>query len=316
MTIENLIVIKGGAYNDIKKALRQWIDLYSKDLEDGLTFQLYKNGSGNHIIQADERLDNERFYYLVNYLNYSEGIENKIYIEGFATGKDKNKLRNKELLVYISPTDKEYDNVFVTTSESEHFKIDFGGRIKETSENKIYRLPNDLTFDAPETFAIKKIKNIEKVTEENTKTLTSRFKIIIAIVISAYFLTFLILNPGDYFMKANCIISFAVWGWFLFDYQILQLARLYFGSLALGLTIVLYGYFLDREFLQQDKSVLAGTTIPIFILILQRPLRFAFKAIIKREPIVDKPAPSFADFVYAFILSIASLVIPAFFYTK
>lgn len=31
MTTENLIWIKGGAYKDIKKALRQWIDLYANE---------------------------------------------------------------------------------------------------------------------------------------------------------------------------------------------------------------------------------------------------------------------------------------------
>ncbi|HNP98377.1 MAG TPA: hypothetical protein PKK99_04950, partial [Bacteroidia bacterium] len=222
----------------------------------------------------------------------------------FTTGKVDDKLKNKNLLVYISPTDKDYDNVFVTTSENETFKIDFGGRITETSEKKIYRLPNDLTFDAPETIVIEKEQNLEKVTEQRTDRLTRRFKIITAIVILAYVLTFLILKPGEHFMRANYIIAFAVWGWLAFDYKILQVDRLYFGSVALGLIIFLYGYFLDHAFAHQDKSVLVsiGTSMPIFFLVLQRLLRLAFKGIMKREPVAERPAPSFADFVYIFIL--------------
>lgn len=151
MINENLIIIKGGEYNDIKKALKQWVDLYSSDLQNGLTFQLYKNGHGNHIIQADKRLDNERFYYLINYLNYPEEIEYNIDIEGFTIGKEDNQLQGKILLVYISPTDKEYDNVYVTTSENKNFKIDFGGKITETSENRGLNYPIDFKLGNSET---------------------------------------------------------------------------------------------------------------------------------------------------------------------
>jgi hypothetical protein len=31
VAIENTIFIKGGAYNDVKKALRQWVNLYTSD---------------------------------------------------------------------------------------------------------------------------------------------------------------------------------------------------------------------------------------------------------------------------------------------
>ena len=317
MTIDNLIVIKGGVYNDIKKVLRQWIDLYSKDLQEGLTFQLYKNGHSSHIIQADKRLDNERFYYLVNYLSYPEGIQYKINIEGFTKGKVDDNLKNKNLLVYISPTDKDYDNVFVTTSENENFKIDFSGKITETSEKKIYKLPNDLSFDGAETIVIEKKQNLEQLSVENAGRLERRFKIITVIVFSTFILTYLFFNASANFMIANYTLAFAVWAWLVFDYKILQINRLYFGSFVIGLVIFFYGYFLENEFSHYAKSSLVsmGTTIPIFLLVLQRPLRFAFKGIMKREPVVDRPAPSFADFVYMFILMMTSLIIPALYYT-
>jgi hypothetical protein len=227
---DNLILIKGGAYNDIKKALRQWIDLYSKDLEDGLTFQLYKNGNGNHIIQADKRLDNERFYYLVNYLNYPEGIEYKIDIEGFTTGQDENKLKNKELLVYISQTDKEYDNVFVTTSENENFKVDFGGRITEGQERKTYLYPNNLNLGLSENIKVQNKQDLNRQIESPADKLDKRFKIISALIFSAFVLTFFLFKTEDDFLTINYVIAFAVWGWLTFDYKILQVDKLYFSS--------------------------------------------------------------------------------------
>jgi hypothetical protein len=311
---DNLILIKGGSYNDIKKALRQWIDLYSKDLQDGLIFQLYKNGSGNHIIQADERLDNERFYYLVNYLNYPEGIEYEIDIEGYTTGKDKNKLKNKKLLVYISPTDKEFDNVFVTTSENENFKIDFGGRITEGRERKNYSYPTNLNLGLSESITVRNKQDLNKQTERPTVNLENRFKIISSIIFSAFVMTFFLFQTEDNFLTINYVIAFSVWGWLTFDYKILQVDKLYFSSVGLGLAIFLYGLFLNEKFDENVPMIQSVTTMPIFLLVIQRPLRLAYIRVMKREPVVEKPAPSFADFVYIFILWMITLTIPAIYF--
>ena len=316
MKVDNLILIKGGAYNDIKRALRQWVDLYSKDLKDGLTFQLFKNGSGNHIIQADKRLDNERFYYLINYLKYPEDIEYKIEIEGFTTGKDKNKLKDKELLVYISPADKEYDNVFVTTSENENFKVDFGGKIIEGRERKSYAYPTNLNLGLSESITVQNKQDLNKQTGSSTDKLEKRFKIISAIVFSAYVLTFFLFQTEDNFLTINYTIAFAVWGWLTFDYKILQVDKLYFSAVGLGLAIFFYGLFLNKNFEENIPIILSVTTMPIFLLIIQRPLRLAFIKLMKREPKVEKPAPSFADFVYIFILWMTTLIIPAIYFTR
>ncbi len=311
---DNLISIKGGTYNDIKKALRQWIDLYSIDLQDGLTFQLYKNGIGNHVIQVDERLDNERFYYLVNYLNYPEGIEYKIDIEGFTTGKDNNKLKNKELLVYISPTDKEFDNVFVTTSENQHFKVDFGGKITEVRERKNYTYPTNFNLGLSESITVQNKQDLNKLTDRTKAKLENRFKIISAIIFSAFVLTFFLFQTEDDFLTANYVVAFSVWIWLMTDYHILRVGKLYFNSVGLGLGIFLYGLFLNEKFDGNSPLLQVATTMPIFLLIIQRPLRLAFIRVMKREPKVERPAPSFADFVYAFILGTITAIIPALYF--
>ena len=316
MSIDNLIVIKGGAYTDIKKALRQWVDLYSNDLQDGLTFQLFKNGHGNHIIQADDRLDNERFYYLVNYLNFPEGINYKIDIKGFTKGKDNNQLKDKDLLIYISQIDKEYDNVFVQTSGNENFKVDFGGKIIKGAERKTYSYPTNLNLSISESIIVNKKREFNKLTEKSNNKLERRFQIVSAIVLSAFILSFFLFRKEDEFLTANNTISFAVWGWLTFDYKILQIDKLYFGSLGLVLAIFLYGLFLNDYFDENITMVESATTMPIFLLIVQRPLRLIFIKLMKREPKVENPAPSFADFVYIFTLWMATILIPVFYYTK
>jgi hypothetical protein len=316
MNIDNLIVIKGGAYTDIKKALRQWVDLYSRDLQDGWTFQLFKNGHGNHIIQADDRLDNERFYYLVNYLNFPEGINYKIDIQGFTKGKDNNQLKDKDLLIYISQIDKEYDNVFVQTSDNENFKVDFGGNIMDGSEKKTYSYPSNLNLDISENITVNKKRELNTLTEKSNNKLERRFKIVSAVILSAFILSFFFFRKEDEFLTANYTIAFAVWGWLTFDYKILQIDKLYFGSLGLGLTIFSYGLFLNDYFDENITMVQSATTMPVFLLIVQRPLRLIFMRLMKREPKVEKPAPSFADFVYIFTLWIVTILIPVFYYSK
>ena len=83
--MKNILFIEGGACADIKKALVQWIDLSSDILGEGLTFELYKDERGKHIIKADDNLSNEQFNYLLNYLKYPEDIEYKINITGYTT---------------------------------------------------------------------------------------------------------------------------------------------------------------------------------------------------------------------------------------
>lgn len=316
MNIDNLIVIKGGAYTDIKKALRQWIDLYSNDLQDGLTFQLFKNGRGNHIIQADDRLDNERFYYLVNYLNFPEGINYKINIQGFTKGKDDNRLKGKDLMIYISQSDKEYDNVFVQTSGNENFKVNFSGKIVEGSERKTYSYPTNLNLSISENIIVTKKRELNKRLKKSNNKRERRFQIVSAIVVTAFIFSFFLSRKEDELLISNFIISCTVVSWLLLDYKVLQINKLYFGSLGLGLAIFLYGLFLKEHIDQNNTMVQSTTTMPIFLLTVQRPLRLIFIQLMKREPKVEKPAPSFADFVYAFILFTATIVIPAVYYNK
>jgi hypothetical protein len=311
--IDNLIIIRGGAYNDIKKALRQWIELYAGDLNRDLVFKLYKNGRANHIIIADERLDNERFFYLVNYLKYPEGIEYEIDIEGYTTGRDNNEFEGQELLIYISPNDTEPDNVFVVTAGNKNFKIDFGGKVSVVDERKLFQQPNIQKPEDPEILRPDRRDIFSQKEDRSEANIEKRFKIFFLVVVLLFPVSYLIITDTRNFLQATNIMGYAVWGWLFFDYKLLQRNRHYFWLLALSALIIIYGFYLEKEFsYQRDAKFLkTGTTLPVFFLILQRPLRFAFKFIMKREPVVDKPVPSVADFIYTFILWMSTLLVPA-----
>jgi hypothetical protein len=309
VTTDNLIIIKGGAYNDIKKALRQWIDQYLKDLPEGLTFQIFKNRRGNHIIQADKRLDNERFFYLVNYLKYPEDIEYKIEIEGYTTGKDKNQLKDKDLLVYISSTDKEYDNVFVATSENENFKIDFGGKITEIIENKIFNYPTDLILEYPETIKINRKAIVQKEEEINQNRLEKRFKILSIITFSLSIIGLIVnLFDPEIFREFSFFLGLGIGLWFFGDYKMLQSNKLYLYCLGIATGYLLFILALNGEF---NKGILDfGALYPITLLIVQKPTRILYKTIFNSEPEVDRSPKSYWDIPYMMILFFALAALP------
>ncbi len=309
MTTDNLVIIKGGTYNDIKKALRQWIELYSKDLPEDLTFQLFKNGRGNHIIKVDRRLDNESFFYLINYLNYPEGIEYKIDIEGFTTGKEENEFKNQNLSVYISPTDKEYDNVFVTTSENKTFIVDFGGKIKETREGRAFNYPTELVLENAEVIKINRKEIVQKEEKTNQTILDKRFKILSLIVFSLTLIG-IIINQFDpqTCRKFSFFLGMGIGLWFLADYKILQSDKSYLYCLGIAIGYLIFILTINGGF---NKGILDyGALYPIALLIVQKPTRLMYKTIFNREPVVDTQPPSYWDIPYMMILLFALIALP------
>jgi hypothetical protein len=310
MTNDNLIIIRGGAYNDVKKALRQWIDLYTDSLQEGLTFKLFKNGHGNHIILADERVDNERFYYLINYLNYPEGIKYKIDIEGFTTGKEKNVLKDQKLLVYISSTDKEGDNVFVATANN-NYKIDFGGGILETKEQKTFRLPSNQNLDNPEILRVNKQMVTRQIKTKFNDNIEKRFRII-SFITSILFLMSLFVSFFDTnsFIKATFFFGLGLGLWFFTDFKMLQSDKYY--SYSLLVSIIFLGYTVLMKKVQNNTEVDIidlGGLYPLSFLIIQWPTRKIYIMLFKREPEIEKYG-EFANMIYTLILFFGIAVLP------
>jgi len=102
-----------------------------------------------------------------------------------------------------------------------------------------------------------------------------------------------------------------IWAWFIFDYKMLQYLSFYLIALAISIIVVIYSSFLLSKLFPFDyRFVKTLSFLPLFLLIIQLPLRRLFIILFKREPVVDKPAPSIADFFYSMILWMSSLIIP------
>ena len=309
MTIDNLIFINGGTYANIKKALRQWMKDYSDDLPDDLTFELYKNGRGRHIIKADERLDNWFFYFLVNYLNFPEGIEPRVQIEGFTTGKNNDVLKNEKMLVYISPYDEDGDNVYVTTSSNKNYKIDFAVEITEADETKPYLLPSNQHFVNPELLRIKKGEISREQEEKSKKSTEKRLNIISTIVFFAFIINLLIPkfpNGIIIFKDSTAILFLCVGVWFFIDTGILKSNSTYLKCLLIAIGCLFYYFFIVKNLI--FEPLIFPSLFPLTILIIQRPSRSLFKAIFKREPETNFHG-KITDFIYSLILFVGSILL-------
>lgn len=312
MKYNNLIFINGGAYTEIKKALNQWIALYSDQIQSDLNFKLYKNGKGNHIVQADERLDNDKFFYLVNYLKYPEGIEYIIEIEGYTTGEEK-VLKSKKLLVYISPNDKEYDNVFVTTEENENYKVDFGGKVTVIEDFKTYRIPQEFSLNTPETLKVKKREIKENGANETDGKIYKRFKVLSILVTILFFGTIffhVISNDDLQFQNLTFYLGLGIWLWFFSDYEMLRIDKLYFRCIFIATSFSIYGIWMFNYFGNSaDVLMFLSSMSPLTLLILQRPIRKLYIKHLKREPKIDNHG-QFADLMYSLFLMLSSIILP------
>ncbi len=315
MNNENLIKIEGGSYDDIKKALRQWIVLYSKDLESNIKFELYRIGHESYLISADKRLNNERFNYLINYLRYPEGIEYNISIEGYTTVRNEKiypkNLLNKKIIVYISDDDKEYDNVFVTTEDNETFKIDFGGKVFKQNKSKIFIIPDiDTTIlQRPEKIALTKQERDEIETEKSKKSIKRRFRIILVIIIiltAINSLSLFVIPHNEISLITTFLLVFSLAFWFHGDYKMLRIDKYYRYSFAIAIVDLFYG-FMIREYLT-DKNIFFyyGFYFPVIYLLVQKPLRLVFIRKFEREPIIEKDS-SFVDGAYGIALIILTI---------
>ena len=315
MNADNLIKIKGGSYDDIKKALRQWIALYSNDLESNIKFELYKIGQESYLIAADKRLNNEKFNFLINYLRYPEGIEYNISIEGYTTARHEKiypkNLLNKKIIVYISDNDKEYDNVFVTTEDNETFKIDFGGKVLRQNVSRIFTITDIDTalLQRPEKISLTKQERDEIETEKAKKSIKKRFRIILALII-----TIAIINSFSLFVFPNSEISllttfiliFSVGIWFHWDYKMLRINEYYRNSFIFAIVCLLYGFVIKDNLPDKDVVFLYGFWFPIIYLILQKPTRQFFIRKLEREPIIERES-SFWDATYGISLIILTI---------
>mgnify|MGYP001564472531 CR=1 FL=1 len=321
--MHNVLFIEGGAYNDVRKALLQWIDLYSETLEEDFVFELYKNGRGKHIMVADERLKNEQFNYLVNYITYPEDITYKVEVKGYTNVSEPtvfpSEFLGQEIELFIPSTDNEFDNVYWITKENKVYKTDFGAKTTDSSISKNYEnfLFDPLKLQSPEFFSSKKpvTDPLREFAEQNSneKSIALRFKIISSLFAILVFVSYLLEMDRSKVVNLDIIIGFGMAVWFIVDYKMLQLNRYNLYCFFVAALLFLYGFIVrNYDDHTMEKAPIFVLSMPLSCILIQRPLRLIFIRTLKREPVIEKPMPTLADGLYGLILLMSSVLLSNF----
>lgn len=313
--MDNLIIIEGGNYREVRQALEQWIQLYSPPVRADYQFRLYDLANETRVIETDVRLENEYFFFLVNYLAYPEGIDYKVTVTGFTRGKDQVILKGQDLVVYLAPGDTDGDNVYVVTSGNKSYKVDFGGKVREVQGFRNYSVIPEMELNDPEVVQVsqfsevKKEQHREKNVESSEPDIAKRFRIFFTIILSAFFLNILVFymfkNPSLY-LTALGWIGKGTALWFLIDYKMLRVKELYMRCLGIAGSLLLYGIILASkvEFVKISDT---WALFPLTLLLVHYPLRMLFVRIFEREPEITR-SDTYPDAIYTVLLVIATLI--------
>lgn len=140
--IENdkIILIENAVCEDVKKAIQQFCDNYNQTVFVALP-KLSVCSGNRFVVTFPYDIDFETFCYFVNYMYYPEVVHYYPLIKAWTTMRPNDQwvckdIVNKSVMLYIPSDDKEYDNVYLTTSDNLGYKMGF------TFEDECQRLQN------------------------------------------------------------------------------------------------------------------------------------------------------------------------------
>jgi hypothetical protein len=198
--MHNIIFLECDSAEKLRQALTDWLDLYKDNFKSTFAFELFKNGTDRYVIKAGDRLDNEHFNYLFNYLVYPIDIKYKVKATGYITVSRPSvfpaNTAGKELMVFIPETDKHYDRVYWNFPGSVTFTTDWEGNTEEAGVTREYEAPSfDLSnFPPPEIFYNSRHEAGVDTTvddpmpDKRTSKWLSKFNILIGVVVIAIIL--------------------------------------------------------------------------------------------------------------------------------
>lgn len=126
---DKLVIVEDISQNDIKKILQEFCNSYNKETFQAIP-RLIKLTDKKFAVTFPYDIKFEIFCYFINYVNYPMGFDRHFKSVGWTTTKASDtwiteKCVNKNVMLYVSNFDNEYDNVFLTTSDSIGYKLGF-----------------------------------------------------------------------------------------------------------------------------------------------------------------------------------------------
>lgn len=143
--------------------------------------------------------------------------------------------------------------------------------------------------------------------------ITKRFNFLSLIFVAAILMNYLYYyysNSLELFEKTLWIIFVSIGIWFVIDYWMLRIKKLYYKSIILAITIIVFAYFLtDYQYPTLTPIIELTSYYPLSALLVQWPLRKIYKEKYNREPKVEKFGKS-ADLFYFMFLTVGFAALP------
>lgn len=126
---DKLVIVEDANEDDIKKILQEFCNSYNKKTYQAVP-RLTKLSDRKFAITFPYDIDFEIYCYFINYVNYPMGFDRHFKTIGWTTTRPTDtwiteKSVNKNVMLFVSDFDTEYDNVFLTTSDNIGYKLGF-----------------------------------------------------------------------------------------------------------------------------------------------------------------------------------------------
>lgn len=126
---DKIVIVEDISENDITRILQEFCNLYNKEAYQAIP-RLTKLNDKKYAITFPYDINFEIYCYFINYVNYPMGFDKHFKTIGWATTKPNDnwtteKSVNKNVMLFVSDFDTEYDNVFLTTTDNIGYKLGF-----------------------------------------------------------------------------------------------------------------------------------------------------------------------------------------------
>lgn len=146
---DKLVLVEDVSETDMKKILQDFCNSYNEDSVRAVP-RLHPLSENKFAVTFPYNISFDLFCYFINYVNYPTDFERSFKTLGWATTASGDawinaQNVNKKVMLYLSETDTEYDNVFMTTADNQGFKMGFAIR----EQNQALEKPEQVYIPQP-----------------------------------------------------------------------------------------------------------------------------------------------------------------------
>ncbi|WP_286858003.1 MULTISPECIES: hypothetical protein [Sphingobacterium] len=130
VTNDKLVIVEDIDDNDVEKILQEFCNSYNQESFQAIP-RLTKLSNKKFAVTFPFDIDFDIYCFFINYVNYPIGFDQSFKTIGWATTNPSDSwvtknIANKNVMLYVSESDTECDNVYLTTYDNIGYKLGFG----------------------------------------------------------------------------------------------------------------------------------------------------------------------------------------------